>query len=47
MNKESDLDPELVSNPDPLVRGMDPGIRTRICTKMSMIPNTLQRTYGT
>jgi hypothetical protein len=25
---------------DPLVRGTDPGIRIRICTKMSRMPNT-------
>jgi hypothetical protein len=31
-----DPDPEL--DPDPLVKGMDPGIRIR--TKMSRIPNT-------
>ncbi len=34
------VDPEL--DPDPLVRGPDPGIRTR--TKMSRIPNTALRT---
>jgi hypothetical protein len=33
-------DPELEPDPDPLVRGTDPGIRIR--TKMSRIP-TLQR----
>jgi hypothetical protein len=27
-------------DPDPLVRGTDPGIRIRIRTKMSQIPNT-------
>ncbi len=27
-------------DPDPLVRGTDPGIRIRIRTKMSRIPNT-------
>ncbi len=27
-------------DPDPLVRGTDPGIRLRIRTKMSRIPNT-------
>jgi hypothetical protein len=32
------LDLDLVPNPDPLVRGLDPGIRIR--TKMSRIPNT-------
>jgi hypothetical protein len=31
-------DPEL--DPDPLIRGMDPGIQIRIRTKMSQIPNT-------
>jgi hypothetical protein len=35
MKKE---DPEL--DPDPLVRGTDPGIRIRIRTRMSRIPNT-------
>ncbi len=34
--KESESDPE--SDPDPLVKGMDPWIRIR--TKMSRIPNT-------
>jgi hypothetical protein len=28
-------------DPDPSVRGTDPGIRIRICTKMSRIPNTV------
>ncbi len=38
VNKRKESDPEL--DPDPLVRGMGPGIRTRIHTKMSRIPNT-------
>jgi hypothetical protein len=33
-------DPEPDMNPDPLVRGMDPRIRIRIHTKMSLIWNT-------
>jgi hypothetical protein len=38
-----DLDPHVFwppPDPDPLVRGTDPGIRIRIRTKMSEIPNT-------
>jgi hypothetical protein len=35
---EPESDPETVS--DSLVRGTDPGIRIRIPTKMSRIPNT-------
>jgi hypothetical protein len=35
---ESDPDPE--PDPDSLVRGTDPGIRIRIRSKMSRIPNT-------
>jgi hypothetical protein len=38
MKKKSD--PDLDPEPDPLVRGTDPGIRIRIRTKMSRIPNT-------
>jgi hypothetical protein len=34
----SELDPEL--DPDPLLRGTDPGIRIRI--KISRIPDTVQ-----
>ncbi len=34
-------DPEFDQDPDPLVRGKDPGIRIR--TKMSRIPNTDRR----
>ncbi len=34
------LDPELDPDPDPLVRSTDPGIRIRIRSKMSRIPNT-------
>ncbi len=34
------MDPELDPDPDPLVRVTDPGIRIRIRTKMSRIPNT-------
>ncbi len=39
---ELDADPELDPDPDPdpLVKRMDPGIRIRIRTKMSLIPNT-------
>jgi hypothetical protein len=33
-------DPELEPDPNPLVRGTDPGIRIR--TKMARIPNTDQ-----
>jgi hypothetical protein len=36
MKKGVGSDPE----PDPLVRGTNPGIRIRIRTKMSRIPNT-------
>ncbi len=36
--KESN--PKLDPDPDPWVRGTDPGIRNRIRTKMSRIPNT-------
>jgi hypothetical protein len=39
-NRIQDLDPD--PNPDPLVRGMDPGIR--IHTKMSWIRNTALNT---
>ncbi len=33
-------DPDPYPDPDPLVRGMDPGIRIRIYPKMSWIRNT-------
>ncbi len=36
--KKNESDPELDSDPDPLVRGTDPRIRIR--NKMSRIPNT-------
>jgi hypothetical protein len=36
IKKSVGSDPE----PDPLVRGTDPGIRIRIHTEMSQIPNT-------
>jgi hypothetical protein len=39
MDPELDLDTE--PDPDPLVRDTDPGIRNRIRTKMSRIPNTV------
>ncbi len=42
-NRIQDLDPD--PNPDPLVRGMDPGIR--IHTKMSWIRNTALNTIKT
>jgi hypothetical protein len=38
MKSDPVLDPE--PDPDPLVRGTDPGILIRIRTKMSGIPNT-------
>jgi hypothetical protein len=38
LRKESDLELDPESDPDPLVRGTDPGIRIR--TKMSRVPNT-------
>ncbi len=37
---ELDPYPEADPDPDPLVRGTDPGVRIRIRTKMSRITNT-------
>ncbi len=38
--KERSRIPELDPDPDPSVRSTDPGIRIRIHSKMSRIPNT-------
>ncbi len=35
------MDPNTEPDPDPLVRGTDLGIRIRIRTQMSRIPNTV------
>jgi hypothetical protein len=37
-----DPDPDLIPDPDPLVRGMDPRIRFRIHPRMSWIRNTAE-----
>jgi hypothetical protein len=42
LHPESHRRKELDQDPDPVVRGMDSGIRIRIRTKMSRIPKTAQ-----